>query len=62
MIGLLPFTAPIYAIIIVIAIYFGIKVYVGRRKKTLLEKIPQGICAVCGDKIIDGKCPTCDKN
>lgn len=33
MIGLIPFMPPIYAIFIATAIYFGIKVVVGRRKK-----------------------------
>lgn len=35
MIGLIPFMPPIYAIAIAVAIYFGIKVFVGRRKAKL---------------------------
>ena len=62
MIGLIPFMAPIYAIIISILIYFGIKVFVGRRKKLIEQKIGEGLCAVCGEKIIDKKCPSCDKS
>ena len=62
MIGLLPFMAPIYAVIIAVLVYFGLKVFVGRRKKAILEKIGEGLCANCGEKIINKKCPTCDKS
>jgi len=51
---------PIEAIGISIAIYFGIKIFVGRRKKFLDQKIGEGFCAECGEKIIDKKCPNCD--
>ena len=60
MIGLIPFMPPIYAMAIAIAIYIGIKVFVGRRKKFLDRKIGEGFCAECGEKIIDKKCPNCD--
>lgn len=43
-----------------IAIYFGIKIFVGRRKKFLDKKIGEGFCAECGERIIDKKCPNCD--
>jgi hypothetical protein len=62
MIGLIPFMQPIYAIIISIMIYFGIKVFVGRRKKLIANKIGDGLCVACGEKIIDKKCPRCDKS
>ena len=61
MVGLMPFMPPIYAIIIAIAIYFGIKVFVGRRKKLMAKEIGEGYCAECGEKIIDKKCPSCDE-
>ena len=51
---------PIEAIGISIAIYFGIKIFVGRRKKLLDQKIGEGFCVECGEKIIDKKCPNCD--
>ena len=60
MFGLIPFMPPIYAVIIAILIYFGIKVFVGRRKKFLAQKIGEGFCLECGEKIIDKKCPKCD--
>lgn len=48
------------AIGISIAIYFVIKIFVGRRKKFLDKKIGEGFCAECGEKIIKKKCPNCD--
>lgn len=60
MVGLIPFMATYQAVIIAILIYFGIKVYVGRRKKMLAEKIGDGICLECGEKTIDKTCPNCD--
>jgi hypothetical protein len=61
MIGLMPFLAPLYAIIIAIVAYFGIKVFVGRRKKQIQKAIGEGMCAVCGARIIQNKCPNCDE-
>ena len=48
MIGLIPFMAPIYPALIVIAIYFGIKFYVGNRRKSIAKELGEGICADCG--------------
>jgi len=60
MIGLFPFIAPIYAALIGILLYFGVKIYIGRKKKMIREDVGQGICMECGFKIIDNKCPNCD--
>jgi len=60
MIGLIPFIAPIYAVLIVTAIYFGIKFYVGNRQKAIEKEIGEGICADCGCKISNQKCQNCD--
>ncbi|MEO9307148.1 MAG: hypothetical protein ABI342_02410 [Nitrososphaera sp.] len=60
MIGMMSVLAPIYALVIAILVYFGIKVFVGRKKRQIQKEIGQGICAVCGEKISDGKCPKCD--
>ncbi len=60
MIGLIPFIPIIYAVIIAISIYAGIKIFVGRRKKMLDKKIGEGFCLECGEKIIGKKCPNCD--
>tara|TARA_B100000029_G_scaffold172276_1_gene168669 strand:- start:4757 stop:5005 length:249 start_codon:yes stop_codon:yes gene_type:complete len=53
---------PIYAVIISIVIYAGIKIIVGRRKKLIAEAVGEGICAKCGEKIVNKKCPNCDAN
>lgn len=52
--------APIYAALIAIVIYFGIKFYVGNRKKSIEKEMGEGICADCGSKISNQKCPNCD--
>jgi hypothetical protein len=59
-IGLIPFIAGIYAVIIGILLYVGIKVYVGRKRRMIEEDVGEGICMECGFKIIDKKCPNCD--
>jgi len=62
MIGLIPFILPIYSILISIAIFFGIKAFVHNRQKYLKKKIGEGFCAKCSGKIINKKCPNCDKS
>ncbi len=52
--------APIYAVIIAILVYFAIRVFVGRRRKQILQSLGQGVCANCGAKISNNKCPNCD--
>ena len=37
---------PIYAIIISLTIYFGIRIFVGRRKKMIEESVGEGICVI----------------
>ena len=60
MIGLMPFTTPIYAVIIVTLMYFGIKFYVGKRRKSIIDEVgEEGICMECGSKIQNKKCPQC---
>ncbi|HSD05124.1 MAG TPA: hypothetical protein VLB45_05155 [Nitrosopumilaceae archaeon] len=61
MIGMMPFIPTIYAVSIAIIIYFGIRIFVGRKKSQLQKSIGSGICAVCGEKIIKNRCPNCDK-
>ena len=60
MIGLIPFMTPVYAAIIVILMYFGIKIYVGKRKQSIEKDVGEGICMDCGSKVVDKKCPNCD--
>ncbi len=52
--------APIYAVLIVSVMYFGIKIYVGRKKKAIALDVGEGLCMECGSKIIHKKCPNCD--
>ncbi len=61
MMGMMAILAPIYAVIIAILVYFTIRVFVGRKKRRMETEIGRGICAVCGEKIIEDKCPNCDK-
>ena len=62
MIGLMPFMMPIYAVIIVTLMYFGIKFYVGKRRKSIIDEVGEGICMECGSKIQNKKCPNCDNS
>ena len=62
LIGLMGVGLPaIYAIIISITIYFGIRIFVGRRKKMIEKEVGEGICVKCGSKIENQKCPICDR-
>lgn len=61
MIGLMPFMAPIYAIIVVSLMYFGIKFYVAKRNQIVRSEFgEEGICMECGFKVVRGRCPSCD--
>jgi len=60
MIGLTPFTGLVLAMIIVIIMYFGIKLYVKKRKQSIENDVGEGICMECGSKVLDKKCPKCD--
>jgi len=62
MIGLIPFMGLVYAVIIVAIMYFGIKVYVGKRKQSIERDVGEGLCMECGSKIINKKCPNCDNS
>ena len=60
MIGMLPFLAPMYAIPIAAAVYLGVRFFVKKRKQQIQGAIGEGVCAVCGSKIAEKKCPNCD--
>ena len=60
MIGMIPFMSPLYAVAIAIALYFGIRVFVGRRKRQIQNEVGSGICATCGGKIANNKCSNCN--
>ena len=60
MIGLTPFTGLALAAVIVIIMYFGIKVYVEKRKQSIENDVGDGLCMECGFVVVDKKCPNCD--
>jgi len=60
MVGLTPFTGLALAMVIVIIMFFGIKVYVKKRKQSIENDVGEGICMECGSKVLDKKCPQCD--
>jgi len=62
MIGMMAFLPLAYALAIAILIYFGIKVFVGRRKRQIQREVGMGVCAICGTKIVENRCPHCDSN
>jgi len=43
----------------VILMYFGIKLYVGKRRQSIHNDIGEGICMECGSKIINKVCSNC---
>ena len=60
MIGLMPFMAPVYAVVIVIIMYFAIKIFVGKRKQSIQKDVGSGICMECGSKLLGMKCTNCN--
>jgi hypothetical protein len=60
MVGLTPFTSLALAMVIVIIMFFGIKLYVKKRKQSIENDVGEGICMECGSKVLDKKCPQCD--
>lgn len=58
--GLAPFMAPVIAIIVGVAVFFGIKWYASKRKQQFAKEAGEGFCIKCGEKIIENKCPNCD--
>ena len=61
MLGLIQYLGPAYSAIIVIALYFGVKVYVGKKRQLIEKDVGEGICMECGSKITNQKCPNCDQ-
>ena len=51
-----------YSTLIGILVFFGIKVYVTRKRKLIEDDIGEGVCMECGFKIIDKKCSNCDSD
>ena len=62
MLGLIQYLGPAYSAIIVIGLYFGVKIYVGKKRQLIEQDVGEGICMECGSKIINKICPNCDKH
>ena len=60
--GLTPFMGLVYAVMIAMGIFFVVKAFTHSREKFLEKKIGEGFCAQCGEKVINKKCPNCDKS
>ncbi|MCV0400372.1 MAG: hypothetical protein K5777_00105 [Nitrosopumilus sp.] len=48
-----------YSALIGVLLYFGIKMYVEKRRQSITNAVGGGICMECGSRIIDKKCPKC---
>jgi len=62
MLGLSPFAGIAYSAIIVIGLFFGIKIFVAKKNQSIQQDVGEGICMECGSKIIDKKCSNCDES
>jgi len=49
-----------YSVLIGILLYFGIKMYVEKRRQSISNAVGDGICMECGSLVVDKKCPKCD--
>jgi len=58
--GITQYVPLLYSSLIGLLLFFGIKVYVHRKKKMIQNDVGEGLCMECGFKIIDKKCPNCD--
>ena len=60
MLGLIQYLGPVYSAIIVIGLYFGVKIYVGKKRQLIEQDVGEGICMECGSKIVNKLCSNCD--
>ena len=66
MLGLSPFIGIMYSALVAFLIYFGIKVFVGRRRRQILNDdgtsttTKTSLCAHCGTKLENDRCVNCD--
>ena len=49
-----------YSALIGILLFFGIKMYVEKRRQSISNVVGDGICMECGSRVVDKKCPKCD--
>ncbi|MDC6463583.1 hypothetical protein PQY74_03040 [Nitrosopumilus sp.] len=62
MLGISPFLGIAYSIIIVLVLFFGIKIFVAKKNQLIQQDVGEGICMECGSKIIDKTCPNCNES
>ena len=62
MVGMLPFLAPVYAMLIAVGLYFGVRIFVKKRKQQIQKSVGEGVCATCGSRISQKRCPVCDSS
>jgi hypothetical protein len=62
MLGLIQYLGPAFSAIIVIGLYFGVKIYVSKKRQLIEHDVGEGICMECGSKIIHKRCSNCDSN
>lgn len=58
--GLLPLIGLAPSMAIGVAIFFGVKMFVKKRRESMLGNIGDGICADCGSPLRNQKCPNCN--
>ena len=49
-----------YALGIGAGIFFGLKAITISKQAAIKKQVGEGLCAECGEKVIQGKCPNCD--
>jgi hypothetical protein len=49
-----------YSALIGILLYFTIKMYVEKRRRSIFTAVGDGMCMECGSRVIDKKCPKCE--
>jgi hypothetical protein len=62
MLALIQYLGPAYSAIIVIGLYFAVKIYVGKKRQLIEQDVGEGICMECGSKIVNKMCSNCDKS
>jgi len=49
-----------YSALIGILLFFTIKTYVEKRRRSIATAVGDGMCMECGSMVVDKKCPKCD--
>lgn len=49
-----------YALGIGAGIFFGLKAITISKQSHIKKQVGEGLCAECGEKVVKGRCPSCD--